>query len=144
MVDTAGSLSLDFSTEPGLLNQDGILLGISDPLWASKPSPIAQIIESIFQFFENGKEEPRLTIGPALLGNQLLDEIVESYVDHQIGLLARVISKDNPEESDASRYAMTEAQSIAKRFGADYGQAHPLVRLANASFMGKYLDGNST
>jgi hypothetical protein len=133
-VGTDSQIMLDFSSEPGSVLMDQPPLVPVDPAWLSKPKPIAAMIRSVRDFFEFGKQDPRLSPSASLLGNDLIDCVSESYVDQQVSLLSgrgdlsKVIA--SPADLD---YACKEARSIAARALPYLLQESPLRKLASAA-----------
>jgi predicted dehydrogenase len=120
----AGRVTLDFAAEPGVVSvgdEEGV--GV-DPDWDAKPRPIAQMLESVMAHFECGVLDDRLGADAALLGNELIDAVAESYVQQQIESLAA------GSRGDDFAYAAKEADAIRRRALPQLPQASPLRRLA--------------
>lgn len=123
-------VSLNFSSEPGVVNlncNEGVCV---DPAWASKRKPIAEMLNSVKAYFDGGDLDDRLGLRAALLANDLIDGVVEAYVQQQIELLrAEGDAKELPRD-EHFRYALKEADSIRERVIPHLAQASPLRRLA--------------
>ena len=121
----ADQVTLDFAAEPGVvsLNEEkGVCV---DPAWDSKRKPIAQMLESVKAYFEGGVPDDRLGADAALLGNDLIDGVAESYVQQQIDFLAASSGGED------LAYAAKEADAIRRRALPQLPQASPLRRLAS-------------
>jgi predicted dehydrogenase len=113
----AGRVELDFAVEPGVV--DGVAV---DPAWASRRRPIAQMLHSVKAYFEGGELDDRLGPEAALLGNDLIDAVADSYVQRQIDFL------EAPAGGEDLAYATKEAEAIRER--AQLDDTAPLRRLA--------------
>jgi predicted dehydrogenase len=132
----ADQVTLDFAAEPGVvtLNQErGVC---ADPAWDSKQKPIAQMLDSVKAYFEGGALDDRLGAEPALLGNELIDGVAESYVQQQIDFLAATGRAGKGAHSEDLAYAAKEADAIRQRALPHLPQASPLRRLARVSMAG--------
>lgn len=113
----ADQVTLDFAVEPGVVN--GVT---ADPAWESRRKPIAQMLASVNAYFEGGELDDRLGPDAALLGNDLIDAVAESYVQQQIDFL------EAPADGDDLAYALKEEEAMRQR--AQFPEASPLQRLA--------------
>lgn len=124
---------LDFSEEPGVVSVNNTSAVPADPTWQHKPKPIAAMLCSVLKYFEAGKQDPRLSPSASQFGNDLIDSVVDSYVDQQVLLLSDHRKISNAMASTADReYAVKEAKSIAMRTLPYIGESSPLLRLARA------------
>lgn len=122
---------LDFSTEPGLVSVGRLTPVPVDPAWPRKPKPIAAMLYSVREFFESGSQDPRLSPSASLLGNDLIDGVVDSYVAQQFALLSARGDMSNAMVSPVDHdYASKEARSIATRALPYIPETSPLRTLA--------------
>jgi hypothetical protein len=125
---------LDFSSEPGVVSVNKMAPVSVDPTWIHNLKPIAAMVNSVREFFEAGKQDPRLSHSASQLGNGLIDSVVDSYVAQQVLLFSAHAEMSNPMISRADReYAHKEAESIAKRALPYIGEDSPLRTLALAA-----------
>jgi predicted dehydrogenase len=127
-----GEVTLDFAAEPGVVRLDQEKEVCVDPAWESKPKPIAQMLHSVKAYFEGGVLDERLSADAALLGNDLIDGVAESYVRQQIDVL-RVRESAR---GDEFAYAAKEADAIRERALRRLPQASPFRALATRSMAG--------
>ena len=120
----AGQVTLDFATEPGLASLDQDESVCVDPAWESRRKPIAQMLDSVKAYFDGGELDRRLGADAALLGNDLIDAVAESYVQQQIDFLVRESSR-----GEDFAYASKEADAIRLRVLPQLPPASPLYRL---------------
>jgi predicted dehydrogenase len=129
----ADQVTLDFAAEPGVvsLNQGG---GVSaDLAWPSRRKPIAQMLASVKAYFEGGVLDDRLGADAALLGNDLIDSVGESYVQQQIDFLVQTARVPESSRGEDFAYAAKEADALRQRALAQLPRASPLRRLATLS-----------
>lgn len=125
---------LDFSSEPGVVSVNKMAPVSVDPTWLHNLKPIAAMVYSVREFFEAGKQDPRLSHSASQLGNGLIDSVVDSYVAQQVLLFSAHDEMSNPTISRADRdYAHKEAESIATRALPYIGEDSPLRTLALAA-----------
>lgn len=130
-VNEEGKILLDFSNEPGLVSTDQLAPTLIDPEWSRKPKPIAEMLHSVIEFFELGKQDERLTSSAGLFANDMIDGVVDSYVAQQMALLC---SKSNLTVNKADYdYACKESRSIAARALPYIRKDSPLQQLAIAA-----------
>jgi predicted dehydrogenase len=130
----ADQVTLDFAAEPGVVSlnqQAGVCV---DPDWVSKRKPIAQMLDSVKAYFERGVLDDRLGAESALLGNDLIDGVAESYVQQQIDFLRE------GSRGEALAYALKEADAIRRRALPQLPHASPLRRLALLSPQPEFND----
>ena len=124
-------VELDFSTEPGLVSVNNNALCCVDPTWKNNPKPIAAMLRSVMTFFEAEEEDPRLSVSTSVLGNDLIDSVVDSYVSQQVLLLS---SHEGVTNANISRvdlaYAEKEAKSLSQRVKPFINERSPLCKLA--------------
>ena len=126
-----GDVTLDFAAEPGVVSlneEDGVC---ADPAWESRRKPIAQMLDSVNAYFEGGVLDARLGTDAALLGNDLIDAVAESYVRQQIELLAGTSGARGGSRDKDFAYAAREADAIRRRALPQLAHASPLRRLAS-------------
>lgn len=121
---------IDFTEEPGKVIIDGNDVGVSDPSWHLKRKPIAEMIFSVKQYFENNKLDDRLNTEAALFANDLIDDIAQEYVDKQISFLNSEIGQAKTADF---AYAKQESFSLKTRAMQHLDEASPLKRLAMAA-----------
>lgn len=132
--DTSREVLLDFSSEPGSVTVDQMTPVPVDPAWLHKPKPIAALICSVREFFKSGWQDPRLSPSASLLGNCLIDGVIDSYVTQQVSLLSVHGDTSSAMVSPADRdYAAKEAKSIAVRALPYICEDSPLRALALAA-----------
>lgn len=121
-----GEVTLDFADEPGVVRlgqQAGVCV---DPAWETKRRPIAEMLHSVQACFEGGEPDRRLGAEAALLGQELIDGVAESYVQQQLDFLEASTSADGEDFA----YAAKETDAIRQRALPQLAQASPLRRLA--------------
>lgn len=121
-----GEVTLDFADEPGVVSLDQQPGVCVDPAWESKRRPIAEMLHSVRARFEGGKPDRRLRADAALLGNDLIDGVAESYVQQQLDFLEASTSADGEDLA----YAAKETDAIRRRALPQLAQGSPLRRLA--------------
>ena len=94
------------------------------------------MLRSVKACFEDGAVDGRLDAKAALLGNDLMDAVADSYVQQQIDLLAGQLRLQVPAPVMDFAYAAKEAHSIALRALPFLPQDSPLRRLARFSLTG--------
>jgi predicted dehydrogenase len=124
----ASPITIDFSEEPGVVWSDGGRPVPADPAWQGKSRPVAEMLRAVKTYFDHGEMDDRLDPGAALLGNQLIDSVADSYVEQQIALL----SAQRTAPAWDLAYAAKEAQAIEQRALPFLSQESPLRRLAQA------------
>lgn len=125
-------VSLDFTSEPGV-----VVVNDSQPIsidanWCKKPKPIAAMFKSLIECFELGIQDERLSPVNALLGNKLIDAVVDDYVRQQVSLLS-AIGLQITEFDEDFNYAFKEASSIQRRVFPYLEQKSSLRQLALAA-----------
>lgn len=125
----ASEVSLDFTEEPGVLTVNGVFCGIiADCDWALKRKPIAEMLFSVKDYFDNELMDNRLSCESALLANELIDSISSEYVDQQIIFLNSM--QQSVIHNIDFKYALKESISLKKRVLKFLPQTSPLRRLA--------------
>jgi len=104
---------IDFTEEPGIVTINNSEKICADNNWNLKRKPIAEMLNSVLIFFEKNKIDSRLLPDSALLGNIMIDLIVESYVMHQIDFVIK--NGRMLKQSADIKYAKKEIDSIKKR-----------------------------
>jgi predicted dehydrogenase len=132
----AGQVTIDFTIEPGVVSLDREQAVCVDPDWPSRRKPIAQMLHSVKACFEGGAIDARLGVETALLGNDLIDGVAESYVQQQTDFLLAAGRLRDGSRGEDFRYAAKEADSIRQRALPQLPQASPLRRLAMLSMAG--------
>jgi predicted dehydrogenase len=127
---SGAEVQLDFSVEPGTVRWNRGSPESADPAWPAKRKPIAQMLTSVKTYFEEGTMDDRLSASAALLGNELIDRVADSYVEQQVDFLSKAASLCDPAAAADREYAVKEARSIAKRALPYLAEASPLRRLA--------------
>ncbi|WP_045212904.1 Gfo/Idh/MocA family oxidoreductase [Desulfonatronovibrio magnus] len=108
-------LIFDFTIEPGMVRVNNSKPISVDKDWHNKRKPISTMLASLIDFFESGNYDIRLGSHVSLLGNELIDGIVDSYVDQQVSCL-NLINGINVNFLDLNMlYAIKEALSISER-----------------------------
>lgn len=127
---------LDFSSDPGLVSVDQLSPVSADPAWLRKQKPIAEMIRSVRDFFDSGKQDPRLSPVATLIGNDLIEGVIDSYVVQQVSLLSGLGDMSNVMANSADYdYANKEARSIATRALPYLPENSPLRTIAFAAHL---------
>jgi predicted dehydrogenase len=132
----AGQVTFDFAAEPGEVRLDQEQAVCADPAWHSRRKPIAQMLHSVKAYFESGVLDDRLGAEAALLGNDLIDGVTESYVQQQSDFLVAAGRLREGSPAGNFAYAAKEADAIRQRALPQLPQASPLRRLAMLSMAG--------
>ena len=125
-----GELSIDFSTEPGVVTRGRGEPQPSDLSWPSKRKPLAEMLHGLQVYFSTGLLDERLDLRAARLGNELIDSVVDSYVRQQIAFLGHPGENGSRERGAEFAYAAKESRSIAQRVLPHLPPDSPLRRLA--------------
>lgn len=99
---------LDFSVEPGIVSSPTRKFVI-DSSWISKEKPIANMLNSVINFFENGVEDSRLNVATAIRANQLIDSLLPVYRSQQGHYLLDNFCKRDSVLTPDIRYAIVES-----------------------------------
>ena len=127
---------LDFSSEPGAVSVDQLTPVSADPAWLRKQKPIAAMIRSVRDFFDSGRQDLRLSPFATLIGNDLIEGVVDSYVVQQVSLLSDVGDMSTVMANSADfDYANKEATSIATRALPYLPENSPLRTIAFAAHL---------
>ena len=126
----ASGVAIDFSVEPGVVSFNQEEPVSADPAWQTKRKPVAEMLRSLKAYFEGGAMDDRLSPKAALLGNDMIDGVVGSYVQQQIDFLGEQTRLQDPARSTDFAYAAKESHSIAQRALPFLPQESPLRRLA--------------
>jgi hypothetical protein len=122
-------VKIDFSVEPGFIVNNGCNV-LSDVAWQQMSRPIASMINSLINFFENKQLDSRLSSSVALYANELIDSVVYDYVEHQVAFLSTYKEKSNQVIDSSFEYAVIESNSISKRLSPSILENSPLHRMA--------------
>lgn len=123
---------LDFSNEPGMVSVNKSKPILVDSGWSCKPKPIATMLNSVQEFFEFGRQDNRLRSSASLLGHDLIESVVDSYIQQQILLLSTYSNTfEITTNSLAYNYALKEATSISVRALPYLCENSPLRQLAS-------------
>ena len=107
---------LDFSTEPGIVSTMNKF--VIDPLWENKTKPIANMILSVINYFENGIVDSRLHVDTAIKANQFIDLVLPAYRAQQ-GLYMFENCKRNNVRSPDMRYAILESVQQSRKLAPE-------------------------
>jgi predicted dehydrogenase len=121
---------IDFSTEPGSVTSKQAAPVSADPAWKSKRKPIAAMLNSVREYFETNTSDERLSPQAGVFGNDLIDRIIESYVQQQVNSLDSKDQMDVRLTAEDFAYAGKESRSIAKRALPFLSSHSPLRHLA--------------
>lgn len=126
----AFNVAIDFAVEPGTVSLNGGPAVDVDPAWHTKRKPLAEMLSGVRLFYESGRMDERLSLKAALLGNEMIDRVVSSYVRQQIQFLRRDGGVGSGESVDVA-YAKKEAHSISTRVLPFLSSTSPLRELAD-------------
>jgi predicted dehydrogenase len=129
-------VTIDFAAEPGVVSLNQGSEVCTDPAWHTRRKPIAQMLASVKAYFEGGVLDERLGADAALLGNDLIDSVAESYVQQQIDVLVAAARVREGSRGEDFAYAAKEADALRQRAVPHLPQASPLRRLAMLSMGG--------
>lgn len=73
-----GSITMDFTVEPGLIEHNGLKL-TADPNWSSQRRPLASLLTAFLDAAGGASPDPRLSISTALEACRLMDACAEDY-----------------------------------------------------------------
>jgi len=109
-VDTPrGPLTLDFSTEPGVIRGGSEAPVSADPQWDSAPRPSARMLEAFLRWAAGGPFDPRLDAAIGVRAMEVIDAAAAPYrATQDRWLAARLAAAD--ETNDDVRYALTERE----------------------------------
>jgi|AntAceMinimDraft_1070359.scaffolds.fasta_scaffold04755_6 predicted dehydrogenase len=123
-------VSLDFSTEPGVISENNALAEPIDFDWTSDQKPIRAMLLSVQDFFASGLPDPRLGCLASLQGLDMIDGVIESYVEFQLSLFSHGKNLLAPHVGLADyAYAVKEVNSLATRVSPYLAENHPLRSL---------------
>jgi hypothetical protein len=108
---------LDFSIEPGVVSCPQKLM--IDPAWDSKLKPIARMLESVMNYFENGVADSRLSIDTAVKANWLIDLVLPVYRAQQGHYLLNGFCKRNSVADPDMRYAILERLQQSRKLSPE-------------------------
>jgi predicted dehydrogenase len=109
---------LDFSTEPGIVFSSTHRFAV-DPSWESKVKPIANMLYSVTDFFENGVEDSRLNVATAIKANRLIDSALPIYRAQQAHDLLESLCKRNGVQNSDVRYALVESMQQSRKLASE-------------------------
>lgn len=78
VITQQAQMSLDFAREPGMI-VSGAMVQCGDPVWDSKPKPVATMLRAFLQGAAGGGRDERLDIRIGLRANQIIDELSPNY-----------------------------------------------------------------
>ena len=111
---------LDFSTESGIVTSSISPHKFAvDPSWETKVKPIASMLYSVIDFFENGVEDSRLNVATAMKANRLIDSILPIYQTQQARYLLESFCKRNSVRNPDLRYALVESMQQSRKLNAE-------------------------
>ena len=110
---------LDFSTEPGIVTSSKHKIAV-DPSWESKVKPIASMLYSVIDFFENGVEDSRLNVATAIKANRLIDAVLPVYRAQQARYLLESFCKQNGVRTPDVRYALVESMQQSRKLDSEH------------------------
>lgn len=105
---------LDFSTESGIITSSTHKFAV-DPSWESKVKPIASMLYSVIDFFENGVEDSRLNVATAIKANRSIDSVLPIYRAQQARYLLESFCKRNSVRNPDLRYALVESMQQSRK-----------------------------
>lgn len=108
---------LDFSTEPGIVSAPHT--SVIDPAWDSKLRPIASMLYSVINYFENGVQDSRLSIETAIKANRLIDSVLSVYRDQQGRFLSESFCIQNSLRSPDVAYALVESIQQSRKLTSE-------------------------
>lgn len=109
---------LDFSAEPGIVSSARKF--VIDPSWENKTKPIASMIYSVINYFENGVLDSRLSIGTAIKANQLIDMVLPTYRIQQARYLLDNCCERNSVQNPNVRYALVECIQQSRKLTPEH------------------------
>ena len=118
--DTAASL--DFSAEPGTVS----ILGkaeSADANWATRPRPMAALIDAFLAAARGGAPDPRLDVAIALRAAELIDLVASVYNSHRLQWLGAALAGDAHDDVDVA-YALAELLQAHRALSAGMLDAH--------------------
>lgn len=108
---------LDFSAEPGIVSS--VRKFVIDPSWENKTKPVASMIYSVINYFENGVVDPRLSIDTAIKANRLIDLVLPTYRTQQGRYLLDNYFKRNSVQNPDVRYAILETIQQSRKLAPE-------------------------
>ena len=124
--------TIDFSTEPGSVTNRRIDSVSADPDWQKKYKPIAGMLNAVREYFDNNTADERLSPLAGVMSCELIDRIIESYVDQQVTFLSTSDQLALSMLAGDIEYAVKESKSISERVMPYITTYSPLTRLACA------------
>lgn len=122
--------TIDFSSEPGQVISTNDQPQTINILKCNKKKPIAQMLSSAKQYFENGILDHRLNSVPQLLANTMIDAVANQYIEHQLNYIQQLNNNKDLVETYAG-YAMKEVNSLYHRSLTHLEKNSVLLKLAN-------------
>lgn len=120
-------VSLDFSSEPGVIIENSARGVPLDCDWTRSDRPIRAMLLSIREFFSSGLLDPRLRCLASLQGLDLIDGVIASYVESQLSLFSDRKNLLAPRIRPADyAYAVKEVESLSTRVLPYLAENHPL------------------
>lgn len=122
VVSEDGNRSLDFSVDPPRIERQTLQL-------ASEKLPSVAMLEAVRSSCSSRYQDPRLTVKTNILANELVDKVIDSYVEQQVAFLQRPRRMHKADADNAYRYARKEAQSVSRRLMPNLRPDSALLKL---------------
>jgi predicted dehydrogenase len=107
----------DFFTEPGIVSSSHTFS--IDPAWESKLKPLASMLYSVINYFENGVTDPRLSVETAIKANRLIDSVMPNYRAQQRRFLSERFNSQNSVRDPEMRYALVELLQKSRKLTSE-------------------------
>ena len=111
------SHELDFSTEPGIVFSTRKF--IVDPAWENKTKPVASMIYSVINYFENDVVDSRLSIDTALKANRIIDLVLPTYLIQRDRYLLENYCNNKGVGNPDIRYAILESIQQSRKLTSE-------------------------
>lgn len=107
----------DFFKEPGIVSSSHTFN--IDPDWGSKLKPLASMLYSVINYFENGVADSRLSVETAIKANRFIDSVMPNYRSQQRRFLSeRFYSQSNMRDPEM-RYALVESLQQSRKLTSE-------------------------
>jgi predicted dehydrogenase len=104
----AGRLRLDFTSEPGILD-DGTTSAAADSRWADRPRPSASMLDAFLRWAAGGSRDARFGTAAAVRACELSDAVTPAYRAVVVPwLVDRLANGSAAGAGDDVRYALSE------------------------------------
>jgi predicted dehydrogenase len=105
-VTVATALTLDFTREPGLIQENGATVP-ADPEWNTAPRPVSRMLSAFLAWIAEGRLDQRLDIGPGVRACEMIETVAALYSASVLPWLRTRLGTAATLDDDV-RYALAE------------------------------------